>query len=353
MSSSLAQLDAACRYIVEYIIVLKRLDALPLSLVDRVEFLDCRGRPLDSIADAKPAPATAAQSWNLLSYFWSSGASPSVMESPSTQAPPSATGKDSAIEFGTQLQLPDIFRMLRSAHEACVDAAFLSLLSAAENHVADIQSGARGKAHDVCLFLTEILGFVVLTNLEKLGNIQRYLEYLKLLIAQAPRPSSLLECAVTDLMRIALQSCGDRPGDASPPLVAVTLEIIQALPGDVTILLSDVISVGVGKIMGAFTCALNRRNWEALFSILNSLISDGRSIQHCWDGIELIVRESPPGFINSVNLDLCLMTLRLLLDQGRQMAAFAQVSSPTKPVENPSSTVTRSMVWRSFTAASP
>ncbi len=331
----------------EYIIVLKRLDALPLSLVDRVEFLDCRGKPLDSIAATKPAPTTAAQSWNLLSYFWSSGAS-GVMESSSSLAPPTAAGKDFAIEFGSQLQFPDIFRMLRSAHEACVEAAFLALLSAGENQLAVLQSSARETAHDTCLFLTEIMGYVATTNLEKLGNLQRYLEYLKSLIAAAPRPSSLLECAVTDLMRVALQSCGDRVGVPSPPLVAITLEIIQGLPVDVTILLSDVISVGVGKVMGAFTCTLNRRNWEALFSILNSLISDGRSMLHCWDGIEHIVRESPPGFINSVNLDLCLMTLRLLLDQGRQLGALPQVTSPTKPVDNPSSSVTRSMVCRSF-----
>jgi hypothetical protein len=332
---------------VEYLVVLKRLDALPLPLVDRSQFLDCRGLPLDSIAAAKPAPASTTQSWNLLSYFWSSGAS-GVKESSATPAPAAAAGKDFAVEFGSQLQFPDIFRMLRSAHEACVEAAFLSLLSAGENQLAVLQSSARHSAHDTCLFLTEILGYVVMTNIEKLGNLQRYLDYVKSLIAAAPRPSSLLECAVTDLMRVAIKSCGDHVGAPSPPLLAITLDAVQSLPADVTILLSDVISVGVGKVMGAFTCILSRRNWESLFSILNSLISDGRSILHCWDGIEHIVRESPPGFISSVNLDLCLMTLRLLLDQGRQMAAVPQIASPTKPVDNPSSSVTRSMVCRFF-----
>ncbi len=333
-----------CRYIVEYIIVLKRLDALPLTLVDHVEILDCRGRPLDSITIVNTAPASAAQSWNLLSYFWSSGAaSTSAIEASPSPANASQTGKDSAREFGSQLQLPDIFRMLRSAHEACVEAAFHALLTAAENQLTVAQSGARDSAHDTCLFLTEIMGYVAMTNLEKLGSLQRYLEYLKSVITVAPRPSSLLERAVNDLVRVAVQSCGECVGVPSPPLVAVTLELIQGLSSEVTILLSDVISVGVGKIMGSFTCILNRRNWEALFSILNSLISDGRSMLHCWDGIEHIVRESPPGFINSVNLDLCLMTLRLLLDQGRHMGA-ASVSSPTKPVGNPSTSVTRSMV---------
>jgi hypothetical protein len=333
----------ARRYIVEYVIVLKRLDALPLSLVDHVEFLDCRGKPLDSITDVNPAPSSTAQSWNLLSYFWSSGGpSVAIENSPVPAASPPST-KDSAREFGSQLQLPDIFRMLRSAHEACVEAAFHSLLTAAENQLAVIQPSTREAALETCLFLTEIMGFVALTNLEKLGSLQRYLEFLKSLISVAPRPSSLLERAVTDLMRVAVQSCGERVGVPSPPLVAVTLDLVQGLPSEVTILLSDVISVGVGKIMGSFTCTLSRRNWEALFSILNSLISDGRSIVHCWDGIEHIVRESPKGFINGVNLDLCLMTLRLLLDQGRHMGA-ASVTSPTKLIENPSTSVTRSMV---------
>ncbi len=328
----------------EYIIVLKRLDALPLTLVDHVEILDCRGRPLDSITIVKPAPASTAQSWNLLSYFWSSSAgSTSVSEASPSPANASQSGKDSAREFGSQLQLPDIFRMLRSAHEACVEAAFHALLTAAENQLTVAQCGARDSAHDTCLFLTEIMGYVAMTNLEKLGSLQRYLEYLKSVVAVAPRPSSLLERAVSDVVRVAVQSCGECVGVPSPPLVAVTLELIQGLPSEVSILLSDVISVGVGKIMGSFTCILNRRNWEALFSILNSLISDGRSMLHCWDGIEHIVRESPPGFINSVNLDLCLMTLRLLLDQGRHMGV-APVSSPTKPVGNPSTSVTRSMV---------
>ena len=340
----------------QYIIVLKRLDALPLSLVEHVEFLDCRGRPLDSVPDVNPTPATAAQSWNLLSYFWASGAPTSVMETSSTTVPAAASvkdGKDSAREFGSQLQLPDIFRMLRSAHEASVEAAFLSLLSAAENQLAAIQPNARDGASDSTLFLTEILGYVAITNLEKMGNLQRYFEYLKSVIAGSPRPCALLECAVTDLMRVAVQSCGERVGVPSPPLLALTLDIIHALPGDVMILLSDVISVGVGKIMGSFTCTLNRRNWESLFSILNSLISDGRSMLHCWDGIEYIVRSSPLGFINSVNLDLCLMTLRLLLDQGRHMGAVGQLTSPTKPVDNPASSVTRSMVCLFLSISSP
>jgi hypothetical protein len=331
------------RYIVDYIIVLKRLEALPPSLVDHVEFLDCRGRPLDSIATVNPAPVTQAQSWNLLSYFWSSGPPLAAADASPLPTTTASSAKDSAREFGSQLQLPDIFRMLRSAHEACVEAAFHSLLTAAENQLAAVHTSTRDATHEVCLLLTEVMGYVATTNLEKLGSLQRYFEFLKSVIAVAPRPSALLERAVSDIMSVAVQSCGESVGVPSPPLVAATLELVQGLPSEVSILLSDVISVGVGKMMGTFTCNLNRRNWEALFSILNSLISDGRSMLHCWDGIEHIVRDSPLGFINSVNLDLCLMTLRLLLDQGRHMAA-TPVTSPSKPVGNPSTNVTRSMV---------
>ena len=185
--------------------MLKRLDALPPSLVDHVEFLDCRGKPLDSITTISAAPATTAQSWNLFSYFWSSGSHPGAIEpSPAPAAVPTSD-KESAREFGAKLQLPEIFRMLRSAHEACVDAAFLSLLSAVENQMAVFQPGVRDASHDTCLFLTEILGYVAVTNLQKLGNLQRYFAFLNALIAVAPRPSRLLECGVTDLMRVAIQ----------------------------------------------------------------------------------------------------------------------------------------------------